>query len=233
MIGLLNAYLFEHQAQSYQREYGPMFLNFLKTALPDQPVRVYNVGLGELPKTTGECNGWIVTGSSKGAYDNDPWVTALGAFIQTLDREKRKLIGVCFGHQLIAHYLGGRTEKSTKGWGVGVRNFKIDQHKPWMQPQLQSCSLLFSHQDQVVKLPNGAELLGHDEFCPNQMYSIANHIFSFQGHPEFTPQFAKDRLDTRMNLIGQDTYSRAIASLGLKTNAHEIGEWMQLFLTLR
>ena len=209
-----------------------MFLNFLKSALPGQKVKTYLVALGELPSSVSECDGWIISGSPKGVYDNDPWIAALGGFVQEIARKKKPLIGVCFGHQLVAHFLGGRTEKSPKGWGVGVRKFDLIAHKPWMKPALSECSLIFSHQDQVVALPKGAELLGKDDFCPYPIYSIENHVFCFQGHPEFTPEFAKGRLDARVKLIGQETYDRAVESLNSKTKANDVGQWMRNFFLL-
>lgn len=229
MIGLLNAYHFEDDPQSYQLKYGPMFAGFLKSALPAEKIKIYGVGRGEFPATAGECEGWIITGSPKSAYESDPWIQKLGAFVQQIDREKKKLVGVCFGHQLTAHYLGGRTEKSKNGWGVGVRKFNILNSKTWMKPELNECSLIFSHQDQVVSLPKGGDLLASDPFCPNQMYSVAEHIFCFQGHPEFTPEFAKDRLDSRVNLIGKPVYEEAVGSLKKKTNSEEVGTWMRNF----
>jgi GMP synthase-like glutamine amidotransferase len=110
MIGLLNAYHFDDDPNSYQRRYGPMFLDFLKTALPGEEIRVYTAGRGELPGAPAECDGWICGGSAKSAYDEDPWIKKLGGFVAKIHEEKRKYVGICFGHQLAAHYLGGRTE---------------------------------------------------------------------------------------------------------------------------
>ena len=230
MIGLLNAYRLEQDAPAYQLEYGAIFSDFLGRAFPGESVRVFNVALGELPGSARDCDAWIISGSPKGAYDPDPWIAKLGGFIQAAHQDKAKLIGVCFGHQLVAEALGGKAEKSTKGWGVGVRKFRIVEESPWMQPKLGEVSLLFSHQDQVTTLPPGARLLGTDDFCPHQMYRIGKHIFCLQGHPEYTPDFMKGRLDSRIDRIGKSVYDVAVQSLAQKTNAPEIGEWMRRFL---
>ncbi len=229
MIGLLNAYHHQKNAEPYQLEYGPMFLRALERSHPGEQVRVYGVAFGELPQSVFECDSWIIGGSPKSVYESDDWIKALGAFVQAIDREKRKLVGVCFGHQLVAHFLGGRTEKSRRGWGVGVRSFEVVKQRSWMQPSLKTCSLIYSHQDEVAILPRGAELLGRSEFCANEMYAIGDHIVCMQGHPEFTTGFAKGRLDARLKLVGRDVYDRAVASLALPTSAEDVGQWLHNF----
>ena len=231
MIGLLNAYQFEKEAPAYQAEYGTIFQEFLRKTFPERKIKVYQAALGELPADVNECEAWVITGSPKGAYETEPWIVALGNFVKSCHAQEKKLIGVCFGHQLIAHYLGGLTEKSPRGWGAGVRSFRVFQSPTWMKPELKQCSLLFSHQDQVVKLPEGAVLLAEDEFCPNQMYTIGEHILCMQGHPEFTPQFVRGRLDARKHIVGQETYDRAVESLSQKTNVAEVIEWIRRFVS--
>lgn len=229
MIGLLNAYRYDPDAD-YQKQYGPMCLEFLSRALPGEKVKMYEVALGDKPKSDDECDAWIITGSPKAAYGSERWIHELGQFIINAHHDKRKMIGICFGHQMIAHHLGGRTAQSPAGWGVGVRSFRVLKHKPWMQPRLDEVSLLFSHQDQVVELPPRAEHLASDEFCKYQMFSIGEHIFCLQGHPEFTPEFAKGRLDTRVESVGREKYERAVQSMGRKTHSEELGSWIRAFV---
>jgi GMP synthase-like glutamine amidotransferase len=228
VIGLLDAYQFEKTG--YQTLYEPMMREFLKAALPGVEVKTFKVGLGEKPKPQ-DADGWILSGSPKSAYDKDEWILDLQKFIKSTFEKEIKLAGVCFGHQLIAHSLGGKAEKSKNGWGVGVREFSIIDQAPWMNPSIKKCSLIFSHQDQVSQLPTGAKLLAEDAFCPIQMYSVGHHVFSFQGHPEFTPEFAQMRLDSRKALIGEETYSTASKNLHNKTNRSEIGQWLRHFFS--
>lgn len=231
MIGLLNCYRQSEDAPAYQLDYEPMFLNFLNWSVPKQKVKVYRVPLGQLPSHVTECQAWIISGSPKGAYDSDQWIGELGKFIVAADHAKARLLGVCFGHQLIAHVLGGRAEKSPNGWGVGVHGFKVNAFKSWMAPKINDAALLFSHQDQVVTLPKAANHLATSDFCKYQMYSVGEHIFSMQGHPEFTPEFAMGRLVSRQELIGKKVFDYAVKSLKRPTDASTVGQWVNQFLT--
>ncbi|MCB0392716.1 MAG: hypothetical protein KDD58_15610 [Bdellovibrionales bacterium] len=228
-IGILNAYHFDKTPGVYQEKYMPMLFNFLNEYWPEAIATEYKVAQNNFPQSEHEQQLWLITGSPLSAYDNIAWINQLKEFIVNANSSKSKLIGLCFGHQIIAEALGGKVEKSQQGWGVGVRNFQIIKNKPWMTPQLTQCSLLFSHQDQVINLPHNAELLATDEFCPNQMYSIDRHIFCMQGHPEFTADYAKERLDTRVEKVGSDRYKLACSSLGQTTQSKEIWTWIKNF----
>lgn len=229
MIGLLNAYRFEENAPAYQREYGPMFMAFLNRHFPNQSIAMYDVGLGMLPSSVNECDLWFISGSPKAAYGKEPWIQKLGEFVRLSHEAQRKMIGICFGHQLIAHYLGGKADRAPGGWGVGVQKFNIVKEKSWMIPKLTEVSLLFSHQDQVLQLPRGAEHLGENSSCAYQMYSIGNHILCLQGHPEFTVDFARGRLDSRVASLGQEKYNLATMTLSNPTNSQDIGSWFKKF----
>lgn len=222
MIGILNAYHFDFTPNNYQELYNENLNDFLKKTFQGEHIRHYKIAKKNTPQENSniewpisydECTVWIITGSSKGVYDNDPWLIRLSQWIQNLHVRKKKLIGICFGHQIIAQALGGKVEKSTKGWGVGIKPFQVLHHQPWMNPQQTNLSLIFSHQDQVITLPSEAKLLASDEFCPNQMFQIGNHILTMQGHPEYTVEFAKNRLLARKDRIDPATYNKALSSL--------------------
>lgn len=229
MIGILNAYHFDPTPGNYQERYVPLILDFVKKAFPGQTVQNYEIAFGKWPQSINECTTWFITGSPKSAYDSDSWILKLKDFIVELDQQKKKTVGICFGHQIISEALGGKVEKNTKGWGVGVRSFEITQEKPWMQPLQKKISLIFSHQDQVVKIPPKAELLAQDPFCPNQMLQIGQHILTLQGHPEFSVEFAKERLNSRRELMPADTYTLANTSFTQSKDDAVMLKWIQQF----
>jgi GMP synthase-like glutamine amidotransferase len=164
------------------------FINLFKLVEAPFAYEIYHVAEGEFPETAADCDAYLVTGSPQGVYDADTWITPLGDFIREAYAAKRKLVGICFGHQIVAHSLGGEARKSEKGWGLGCRPFTIHTHKAWMTPPLDTCTLNFIHQDQVMILPPDAELLAGNDHCPHTMYAIGDRVLGIQGHPEYLPE---------------------------------------------
>ena len=139
------------------------------------------------------------------------------------------MIGICFGHQMIAHTLGGETTKNPGGWGIGVSTTEIVNQPHWMQPPLANVALLVSHQDQVMALPDNAQLIAANPFCPNASFAIANHVLTFQGHPEFTKSYSKQLMNLRRERIGNENVERGIASLIDETDHITVTRWILNF----
>ena len=238
MIGILNAYHFDANDTGYQLDYSRIFIEFVKSIYPEKAdaVREYKVAQGEFPQSVNECELWFITGSPKSVYEDIPWIHNLRDFVVKLDETKVKTIAICFGHQMVAHALGGKVSKSPRGWGVGIRNFEMLIHKPWMDSPgstTQKLSLLFSHQDQVEVLPPTAELLAQDEFCPFQMMQIGEHILTMQGHPEFTVNFARERLISRRDKMSAETFDKAMKSYAEASDFQLMIGWIRKFVNLR
>lgn len=231
MIGILNAYHFDTTPGNYQEEYFPMIEEYLRKAFPNEEIKNYLVAQGEFPKDVFECDAWIITGSPCSCYDDLPWIKKLSSIIKDCHTHKAKLLGICFGHQLIAQALGGKVEKSPKGWGVGIRSFDVLDYHEFMDETLQGdqCSLIFSHQDQVIKLPRDAKHLGKDSFCENQMYCIDKHIFCVQGHPEFSLGFATRLYMSRTDRIGESLVKKALATMSNSTDEDKVLIWIKNF----
>jgi GMP synthase-like glutamine amidotransferase len=229
VIGILNAYHFDTTPGSYQELYEPMILKYFKRIMPGVDLVTYQVAQNQFPKDINECDGWVITGSPASSYDKETWITNLANFTKKCHESKKKVLGICFGHQLIAQALGGEVENSNKGWGIGVRSFDVINKLPWMGKE-ESCSVLFSHQDQVTKLPSGSIHLGTDPFCNYQMFSIGEHIFSLQGHPEFTKEYAEARYSTRKSAIGLGVYQEGIESLKNDVSDDILESWINNFL---
>ncbi|MFJ1572267.1 amidotransferase [Pseudomonas sp. NPDC088322] len=211
--------------------YGRMFEQlFLRQSVNQAEFRVYNVMNGDYPPEDERFDAYLVTGSKADSFGDDPWIQTLKAYLLKLYERGDKLLGVCFGHQLLALVLGGKAERADRGWGVGVHRYTLAAHAPWMDPQVTELTLLISHQDQVTQLPKGATVIASSDFCPNAAYHVGDQVLCFQGHPEFVHDYSRALLDARQEHLGDEVYQRAIASLKLEHQGDLVGEWMLRFV---
>lgn len=193
----------------------------------------YEVAQGHFPERLDDCDAYVITGSPKGAYDSDPWITGLAQFIRSGAQAGKKFVGICFGHQIVAHALGGHVQKSEKGWGLGLKTIEISRTTNWMNDHRQQLTLYFAHQDQVKELPPHAELLGGNDFCPIGMYSISDQILGIQGHPEFSRNIMAGILANHRDNADVYTAAAAEASLNNGTPDNQVAaQWIVSFLGL-
>lgn len=172
----------------------------------------------------------LITGSPVGAYEGHDWFSSLEEGIRDWASAARPMVGICFGHQIMAQALGGKVEKSEKGWGVGVHTYELTREIGFEhRPNRVAC--VVSHQDQVVRLPDGAERVGGSPFCPNGIIRYgASRALSFQLHPEFSHEFAAALLDARAESIPQDRAVVARETFPNETDRPFLGRWIAEFL---
>ncbi|WP_455921544.1 amidotransferase [Pseudomonas putida] len=210
--------------------YGRMFEQLFARQPVAAQFTIYNVLNGHYPAADEVFDAYLVTGSKADSFGTDPWIQTLKTFL--LDRYQRgdKLLGVCFGHQLLALLLGGRAERASQGWGVGVHDYQVDTQAEWMNPPAKDLALLISHQDQVTALPEGATVVASSAFCPNAAYHIGDQVLCFQGHPEFMHDYSRALLDLRVQSLGAEVHGKAVASLEREHQGSLVGEWMMRFV---
>jgi GMP synthase-like glutamine amidotransferase len=196
--------------------------------------RVYAVNREEYPEDIHEVDGYIITGSKSSVYDPDPWIAKLQSFVATLHRNKKNTVGICFGHQIIASALGGKTEKAPIGWGLGVIATEMTDTAAIKSLGLQNgqsnINLLYSHQDQVTQPAPGSALLASTDICPAAIIAIDQHILSFQGHPEFSYDYARALYNLRRERYPEHTYKNAMASLEEQEHGALVANWIIDFL---
>jgi GMP synthase-like glutamine amidotransferase len=229
-IGILNTDTLKTEFDTKYGQYPVMFSNVLLQADPNIQIRTYEVQFGDYPAALDECDAYLITGSKVSAYDDMPWINELKIFIRNLHQHQKKLIGICFGHQLIAEALGGSVERSKRGWHVGIHAATLKQNTVLFGSAEQEFNLIYNHQDQIVKMPSESILHASCRTCPIAMLSIENHILSFQGHVEFDTAYAKDLLKMRRSILGEDIYLKAYESLHAKSEDARVIDWILKFL---
>jgi GMP synthase-like glutamine amidotransferase len=207
-------------------DYPAMF----RTMLGDQlPTTAFDVQHGEWPDPVA-FTGAIITGSAAGVYEGDAWIGALFDWIR-MAKGELKMVGVCFGHQAMAQALGGRVEKSERGWGVGLHRYDVVSREPWMEPWAASVALPVSHQDQVVEQPADARVWLASDFAPLAGLAWGDDAISLQAHPEFTPAYTTDLVEGRRGRIEAALVDRATESLREANERDLVSGWIRTFLS--
>lgn len=205
--------------------YDAMFARLLG---PGFETAAYEVRAGQYPAAAEDHEGYIITGSPAGVYDDLPWIPPLKAFLQSAKGEA-KLVGICFGHQIMAEAFGGRVEKSERGWGIGLLRYDVHDRAEWMDDETESFAIPVSHQDQIVDQPPSTRILAGSAFNPFGLLEYEDQpAISFQCHPEFDPEFAKALIETRRDRI--QSVDAALASLDEPNDRERIAGWIRAFL---
>lgn len=145
----------------------------------------FRVFEGDVPENPEDCEGWLVSGSRHGAYEEHGWLPPLEDLIRRI-HGMRPLLGICFGHQIVAQALGGHVEKHRGGWAVGRRVYDWSGERVHLNAW---------HQDQVVRPPSGAETVMTDAFTAHAGLRIGPRTLTVQPHPEFSAGYIADMID--------------------------------------
>jgi GMP synthase-like glutamine amidotransferase len=226
------------QFQAAHGDYPAMFETVLAStaarppALADRPPRftAFATHEGELPEDPRSFAAFVITGSRHSVYDDLPWLPPLTEFLRSALAADRKVIGICFGHQLLAHHFGGETARAETGWCVGVHETEVLAPQPWMEPQVARFGLLSSHRDQVRRLPEGAQAFAASARCPNAGFVVGSRVLTFQGHPEFTKAYAADLMRMREAALGAEVFAAGMASLERATDETLVARWILNFV---
>lgn len=198
-IGILQTGDAPDELQSQHGNYSDMFVRLLGQNHAGFEFTIFRVIDGKIPDDVNLCDGWLITGSKFSAYGKQPWIPGLKAFIRQIVDAGLPLAGICFGHQIIAEALGGRVEKSDKGWGLGLDTYRIASGSP-LGAQDKTTLNIF-HQDQIVKLPPNAKVFAHSDFCQYAGLYIGNNVITIQAHPEFKMEFNRVLLEARKSTV--------------------------------
>ncbi len=182
-------------------DYPAMFEALLRAADPDLEFATVSVVAGEMPAGPRQADAWLVTGSRHGVYDDLPWIEPLKRFLRDCLAEGVPVVGVCFGHQILAEALGGSAVKSDRGWGLGVQDYEVMARPSWMVHLPDRFAVRAMHQDQVVRPPEGVTVLARSAHCDYAALAYGDperpFAISLQPHPEFDADFMDELIVLR------------------------------------
>lgn len=236
-IGIIEADQLYSDLQDDYQSYGVMFARLFEQ-LPNWSnqhycYQHYYILDGHWPSDHNPCDVYLITGSKSGVYDTAPWIPKLINWIQRQYQLNVPLLGICFGHQILAHALGGNASQCDRGWGVGIRSISLNRlpsDTSVSETDITAVSLIYSHQDQVDRLPADAQILLADEFCPYAAFEIPQRVLAFQGHPEFTSEYLQRLLPRRIKHIGAATLNAGLSSLDKAADDLLVAQWMINFI---
>jgi GMP synthase-like glutamine amidotransferase len=218
-IGILQTGHVADALQPVNGDYPEIFEKFLS----DRGLSFENYAVvdNQFPSGVDAADGWLITGSRFGAYEDQDWIPPLETLIRDIYASGRPLVGVCFGHQIIAQALGGKVEKFSGGWSVGRHDYTLNG---------KSYALNAWHQDQVTKKPDGAEVVSSTDFCANAALLYDNRAFTIQPHPEIDRQYISDLLEHRgPGVVAEDVRQEALTRLDQKTDSAALADMIALF----
>jgi GMP synthase-like glutamine amidotransferase len=180
----------------------------------------------------GGLEGIVITGSPAGVYEDHAWLPPLRAFIRAAYAARTPMLGICFGHQIMADALGGDVRKSEKGWGLGRHQYSVRQRPGFMADAPETLIVACSHQDQVLVPPADAEVILGSDFAPNAgLLYRSGRALSFQPHPEFEDDYAQALVQLRRGKADDAVVDAAMASFDLPSDSDRLGSYIARFMT--
>jgi GMP synthase-like glutamine amidotransferase len=242
-IGILQTGGVRAELAAAHGEYPPMFERLLAPHATlietgDLAFEAFAIMDGAPVPAPDAADAWIVTGSRHGVYDPLPWIESAKAMLREARAARLPIIGVCFGHQLLAEAFGGAAAKFEGGWHVGAHDFALHGTAPWRDegPRVTLQSL---HQDQVLQLPADATVWASAPGCRYAGVSYGDpdrpDAISLQPHPEMSPEFAR-ALVAHLEDMGR--FPDGVGAVALETMANakieneRAGRWLAKYLAL-
>jgi GMP synthase-like glutamine amidotransferase len=216
-------------AQRYT-SFGAMFVRMFESVGAQWNYDIFSTQRGEYPASFDAYDAVLLTGSESDSFSDDAWAVELRRRVTQLLVEHKRMVGVCYGHQLIGVCMGATVARAPQGWGTGRMSY--DWHRsdlPFSKDRKQ-ISLLVSHQDQVLELPKGAMLVASSDFCPVAAFTVGNEVFCVQAHPEFDAFFSQFLLDEQRVRMGEAEYAAKSQGLLAGHDGADVARMVVAFL---
>jgi GMP synthase-like glutamine amidotransferase len=220
------------KARERHGSFPDMFERMIAAADSEASYETVRLADGEALPDPATLQAILITGSAAGAYDDLDWIAQLEGFVRAAYDKRIPMVGVCFGHQLMAQALGGTVRKSDKGWGIGRHVYDVAPGNGVIEGE--RIAIACSHQDQVITAPAAAKTILSSAFTPHAGLLYDNGAaLSVQPHPEFTADFANVCCSIRRGDAPDTVVATAKASLQQPLDHAALGGAIARFLARR
>lgn len=175
--------------------------------------------------------GYVISGSSSSAYDDDCWIARLETWLRKLPYDL-PVIGICFGHQLMAKALGGRVQRAEQGLAIGYHSYDVIGSEGWMSGG-STITLPVVHYDQVVELPPSSRLVAGSNFCRFAVLADRERRWmSVQAHPEFGAPITRYMIGKALarDMLTSAEAEASIESMATPSDGAQVAAWIRSFL---
>ena len=219
LIGVLQCGHFVEREGVPYRDYTQLYADLL--AGHGFEFRGWDVVDMDFPESPRDADGWLISGSKHGAYEDLPFINPLENFIRDAYANDVPIVGVCFGHQIMAQALGGKVEKFGGGWAIGHHEYDFNGTP---------LSVNAWHQDQVTTLPPDSNAVASSEFCEYAALAYKGRAYSVQPHPEFNRVEIETLLDLRApGLVPDQIIDRARTNLAAPIDDKAVADRIAAF----
>ena len=148
-----------------------------------------------------DADAFVITGSSSSVTERAPWMLRAEELVRGIEQARVPLLGICFGHQMIAQALGGEVQKNPRGREIGTVRVDRLADDPVFEGLPRAFDVNATHVDAVVKLPPRAELLATTSLDPAAAFRVGDRVKAVQFHPEFDADVMRGYLTARAHLV--------------------------------